>query len=224
MSNKEVLSKSYQKFCSAEGNQHIASEYAIKKLQQIIEQFQVKNILEVGLGIGSIAGSLLKLNRDIKYTGTEADQFCLEALPGNLQKDYGRLQIFSGLENLPENSKYDLVIIDGTDPGLEKIRDLIRKSGVIAIEGDRQPQLKLLKELFPGNRAVHAISLSKNRSYSPFPAGEWQGGLKIIFVDPNRKQFVWWLKEKLCTKMKYQVPGRHFGSTKNRKKRFRGGE
>ena len=201
----------YRKFSEAEGSQYIASEYAIKKLQQIVEQFQVKEILEVGLGIGSIAGTLLKLNKDIIYTGTEANEFCLQALSENLGKDHQRLEIFSGLDEIPGDSRYDLIIIDGQDPELEMVQQLIRKSGIIAIEGDRRPQYELFENLFPGHRAVHAISLRKNKSYSPFPAKEWQGGLKIIFTTPTRKQYVWWLKEKLSTKIKYQVPGRYLG-------------
>lgn len=210
MPNKEVIRKLYRQFCSAEGNQYIASEYAIVKLQQIIEKFQVKSILEVGLGIGSIAGSLLKLNKNINYSGTESDLFCLQALPENLKEDYERLQIFSGLETIPQYSEYDLIIIDGKDPELEIIQHLIQRRGIIAIEGDRQPQQRILEDLFPVHRAVHAICLRKNGHYSPFSSERWQGGLKVIFVAPNREQIGWWLKEKLLTKIKNQVRGRYF--------------
>ena len=98
-SNKELTS-GYKYFCLAKGNQHIASEFAILKLQELIRKFQVKNVLEIGLGIGSIAGTLLGLNKNLDYSGTEANDFCLKALPENLKEDYRRLQIYSDLTKI----------------------------------------------------------------------------------------------------------------------------
>jgi hypothetical protein len=50
----EQRSNLYLSFCDADGNRHIASEYAIEKINGLVEEFRVKRILEVGLGIGSI--------------------------------------------------------------------------------------------------------------------------------------------------------------------------
>lgn len=83
--NQSVL---YQSFCDAEGSQHIASEYAIGKIKGMVDQFRVKEILEIGLGIGSISGIILAMDRckyTISYTGTEANHFCLKALQENLK-------------------------------------------------------------------------------------------------------------------------------------------
>ena len=111
-------------------------------------------------------------------------------------------------------SRFDLIIIDGKDRSLGKIEEMLAQHGIIAIEGDRLPQQGILEELFPNHKMVHSISLRKNRACSPFPQEEWQGGLKIIFTEPTFKQNLWWCKEKILTKLKYQYPGRHFGSSK----------
>ncbi len=215
MKRHEQQSTLYQSFCEAEGSQHIASEYAIGKINALVEKFRVKRILEVGLGIGSISGILLAMNRnrpDLDYFGTEANDFCINALPDNLKEDYIRLHIYSDLGEIPANKKFDLIIIDGKDHNLQAIKGLISRNGIIAIEGDRMTQQDSLQELFPDHKYVHCISLKKNKEYSPFPAEEWQGGLKVIFVNHTIKQSLWWLMEKYLTKIKYQYPGRYLGS------------
>jgi hypothetical protein len=206
MNRNQQLSDLYKFFCEAEGSQHIASEYAIEKIDGLAEKFRIKGILEVGLGIGSISGILLAVNRnkpDLDYTGTEANDFCLEALPKNLKEDYNRLGIYSDLTNIPSNKKFNLIIIDGKDHNLQAVKDLISENGILVIEGDRMPQQDSLQELFRQHKYVHCISREKNKSYSPFPAAHWQGGLKIIFINPTVFQKLWWVKEKISTKLKY---------------------
>lgn len=213
MNRKQKLYQSYRKFEHAEGNQHIASEFAVHKLAELITWFKTKRILEIGLGIGSISGSLLDFKKDkIQcYLGTEDNLFCLEALKKNLGVNHSKLNINSEIKEVPTDKEFDLVIIDGKDHNLREIEKLVSPRGIIAIEGDRLPQQIILEEMFPKHKMVHSISLSKNASSSPFPSDEWQGGLKIIFVKPCLKQQFWWLKEKIFTKIKYQYPGRHFG-------------
>ncbi|PKD21148.1 hypothetical protein APR41_12090 [Salegentibacter salinarum] len=202
MSREELVLNTYKNFCNADGNQHIASEYAILKLQKIIERFGIENVLEIGLGIGAIAGSLLSANTHIEYSGTENNEFCLDALKKNLGENYRKLEVFSKLCEVPQR-KFDLIIIDGKDPELKKIQKLLTRNGVIAIEGDRMPQQERLRKYFPKHKYVHSISNKKNATYSPFPPAHWQGGLKVIFVNPNFEQKCWWIKEKLSTKFKY---------------------
>ena len=211
MEKLEIL---YKKFSLAEGNQHIASEYAIRKIQGLVKVFKVKHILEIGLGIGSISGILLSINNHLKYSGTENNQFCLKALKLNLRADFKRLTISNSLKEVETSKKFDLIIIDGSDSDLHIIKGIIEPHGIICIEGDRIPQQRLIFGLFPKHKMVHSISLRKNKRYSPFPSDEWQGGLKIIFVNPTFGQYVYWMKEKLSAKIKYQFPGRHFGNKK----------
>jgi hypothetical protein len=206
MKSNEEQYNLYLSFCEAEGNQHIASEYAIEKIDGLVEKFQIKGILEVGLGIGSISGILLAVNRNkpnFDYSGTEANNFCLNALPKNLKEDYNRLQIYSDLTEIPANKKFELIIIDGKDHNLLAVKDLISENGIITIEGDRMPQQDSLQELFPQHKYVHCISREKNKSFSPFSAAHWQGGLKIIFINPTVFQKLWWMREKISTKLKY---------------------
>jgi len=205
MNRDQQLSNLYQFFCEADGNQHIASEYAIEKIDELVEKFRIKRILEVGLGIGSISGIVLAVNRNknLDYTGTEANDFCLKALPENLKEDYRRLQIYSDLTKISSDKKFDLIIIDGKDHNLQAVKDLISENGILAIEGDRMPQQDSLQELFPQHKYVHCISREKNKSFSPFPAAHWQGGLKIIFINPTIFQKLWWLRERISTKLKY---------------------
>ncbi len=211
---KEQQSKLYQSFCDAEGSLHIASEYAILKLQELIRKFKVTKVLEDGLGIGSISGIVLALNKNLIYSGTEANNFCLNSLSQNLKEDYSRLKVYSDLSEIPSDKKFDLIIIDGKDQNLQAVKDLISENGIIAIEGDRMPQQEILRRVFSKHQYVHSVSLSRNKSYSPFPAGEWQGGLKVLFVNPTIKQSFWWLMEKYLTKIKYQYPGRYLGGVK----------
>lgn len=188
-----------------DGNQHIAGEYAILKLAKIINTFRVKNIFEVGLGLGSIAGSVLKATKANEinlYEGIENNAFCLNSLPANLRAEYNRLSIYPDLGSVPDKHLYDLIIIDGTDSNLGKIRSLISKHGIIAIEGDRGLQQKTLQDLFPNHLTVHTISTEKNKSYSPFPVKHWQSGLKVIFIEPTVHQYLWCYKEKISTKVK----------------------
>ncbi|MFD1079792.1 hypothetical protein, partial [Longispora fulva] len=71
---------------------------------------------------------------------------------------------------------------------LRGVKELLNQHAIIVIEGDRTPQLKVLRELFPYHKYVHSISLKKNSGSGPFKEGTWQGGLKIIFIDPTWKQ------------------------------------
>ena len=200
--NKKI-SLSYKMFCGANGNQHIASEFAVLKLQDLLENFKIRSILEVGLGIGSIAGCLLEVNKNLIYVGTEDNEFCLEALEQNLLHNYKRIKLHPGLAHLDKKSRFDLIIIDGQDNALQSISLLLSPAGIIAIEGDRQKQQNELLQIFPNHLYVHCISKEKNKNYSPFPVNQWQGGIKIIFVNPTFSQKLWWLHEKISSKWKY---------------------
>lgn len=179
--SSDRLTEVYKFFSTANGNQHIASEFAVLKLQQLIHRFKIKSVLEVGLGIGAVAGSLLAVNKVIKYSGTENNQFCLDSLKSNLNGSYEKLEIFSELSKIPPR-KFDLIIIDGKDSGLSKIQQWINTRSIIVIEGDRLPQQELLVKYFPRHMYVHSISSKKNKNYSPFSSSHWQGGLKIYLL------------------------------------------
>ena len=113
MNLKEHSTREYLKFSSFEGSQHIASEFAIYKLIQIVKRFKSKSILEIGLGIGSISSTILDFFDDkIDYIGTEDNQFCLNSLTKNLSKEaYESLNVVDKLDKVFENKNiYDLII------------------------------------------------------------------------------------------------------------------
>ncbi|MEP6260740.1 MAG: hypothetical protein ABJ092_04110 [Gillisia sp.] len=207
MRERQGIQKAYKEFCLAKGSQHIASEFAIEKIKELVNRFHVERILEVGLGIGSISAIILRFNRniDLAYTGTEANSFCLKALHDNLKEDYSRLDIVSDLAEISTSKKFDLIIIDGTDQNLIKVKDLISEHGIIAIEGDRLSQQDSVQQFFPNHKYVHLISVNKNKKYSPFSATNWQGGLKVILINPTGFQKLWWVKEKIFTKLRYWI-------------------
>lgn len=84
MKIKKLAVDNYKFFCSLEGSDYIASEFALETLLKLVTVFKIKKILEIGLGIGSISDTILKLeqknNLKIDYFGTEMNQFCLDAL------------------------------------------------------------------------------------------------------------------------------------------------
>ena len=215
MNRRSKIARIYKKFCEAEGNQHIASEFAILKLDELVRKNNVKRILEIGLGIGSIAGCLLQSDKSLEYYGTESNSFCRKALRENLGNDYNKLKILDNLLEIPNNLNFDLIIIDGKDQDLRFIPEFLSESGIIAIEGDRSYQEKLMLNSLSRSLSVHCISLKKNRYNSPFSASNWQGGIKVIFSNPSFGNYGWWVLEKVKSKIKYQYPGRYLGKKSN---------
>ncbi len=197
-----------------EGNQHIASQFAIQKILDIIELNNSIKILEVGLGIGSISFSVIDFlqnqNKIFNYIGTEANQFCLDQLPINLGGHFNKIKLFSDLEKINKKEKFDLVIIDGSDQAIEKISRIISKNGVIFIEGDRKHQQETLLKLFPRNKFVHLISNYKNSKLGLFSVKNWSGGGKLIYVNPTFTQKKHWLLEKIKSSFRRRIVRRIF--------------
>ncbi|MFV8373873.1 hypothetical protein [Flavobacterium sp. LB1P71] len=171
--------QTYKYFSSLDGNQHIASEFALKKVIKIIDRYKITNVLELGLGIGSIAYCVLdfskEVNTKINYIGTESNEFCLEVLPKYLKDHFHKIQIFDNLINVISKEKFDLVIIDGKDENLLKIKNLMSNRGIVVIEGDRIPQLELIRNSFPNSLFTRLISNYKSPEYGPFSSSDWCG-------------------------------------------------
>ena len=89
MMYKEISKSVYKKFSNIEGNHGIASEYAIETILKLIKKYNVKSILELGLGIGYISDAILKYSKEknlnINYIGTEANTYCLSVLNDNVE-------------------------------------------------------------------------------------------------------------------------------------------
>ena len=209
MVNQKIAAKTYKHFSNLEGNQHIASEFALGKIIDFISKYKVKSVLELGIGIGSISFCVLEFfkekNEMIKYIGTESNEFCLSVLPKYLKSNFSNIEIFNNLNDVSTDLKFQMVIIDGKDENLLKIKELISKNGIIIIEGDRQPQLKLIKSIFPKHLYVRLISNRKNPNYGPFSSDDLIGGIQLIFINPTFNQKVNFTYNKVKTAILYRV-------------------
>ncbi|HMI07093.1 MAG TPA: hypothetical protein VK528_06085 [Flavobacterium sp.] len=124
MDYKEIAKENYKKFSFVEGNEYIASEYAIITILKLLADFKINSILEVGLGIGSISDTIFKYAKKrgiaIDYTGTEANEYCLTALKSNVG-DYNDIHLYASISEIKGNPKYDFIIVDGSDESLQSI-------------------------------------------------------------------------------------------------------
>ena len=208
MNHNKITEVCYKKFSIAEGNQHIASFFALKKTLDIIAQNKPKNILEVGLGIGSVSYNILNYkmlsNSKFNYYGTESNEFCLNQLSINLQNFYKNIKISSTINEIDSNILFDFIIIDGKDDSLKKIKNIISKNAVIFIEGDRSNQVSNIKQLFNKSKSVRLLSTYKNPTYGPFTTNTWCGGGTVIYLNPTFKQNIHYYKEKLKTFLIYR--------------------
>jgi hypothetical protein len=204
---KQFAHKEYKGYCLAEGSQHIVSEFALYNILKLIRKYKPTFILEVGVGIGTISGSILKCSRKTKWDvtcfGTESNQFCLDQIPHNLKKDAVNLLLYNEVSSLPDYSKFDLIIVDGAESKLEKVKNKISHRGIILIEGDRSDQVAIIRELFPNSRVAQLISTDRNGKYSVKRAGDYQGGLKILFTNPNLRQLTHWGLQKVKRKLNF---------------------
>jgi hypothetical protein len=202
MKIKQIAESKYKYFSELDGNDHISSIYALKSILKLINDFEVKSVLELGLGIGSISDTILTYskinNKEIMYYGTEANEFCLNALSKNII-NYSEIKLFSSVLEIESNMKFDLIIVDGSDEGLNSIKKYCKTNTLIFIEGLRNSQIKVIKEIFPKNVHVELISKEKNPEFGPFSSEKWSGGGQLIFVNPSLNQKVYWFKEKIRT-------------------------
>ena len=201
MNTKDLAEKVFIKFSKFEGNQHIANEYALKCILQIIKDFKVKSVLEVGIGIGCIADSILEYSNTIDYTATEANEFCLNAIKVNVNH-IEKVFLYDNLSEIPENNKFDFIIIDGSDSNLNRIKKMCKPNTIIFIEGGRALQTDELKKIFPKILHAEMISDYKNPSYGPFSDKDWCGGGQLLFPYPNLKMKSYYFKLKLETYFK----------------------
>lgn len=209
MSNKDIAVATFKYFSGLEGNQHIASEFALKTIVDIVDKYKTENVLELGLGIGSIAYCIQdfyqKSHRKLNYVGTEANAFCLNALSTYLKEYYAKVQIFNTLKDIETTQKFDLIIIDGTDEHLLKIKDMITDNGIIIVEGDRIPQLNIIREIFPKSLYTRVVSNYISPDYGPFPPGSYSGGLQLIFINPTLEQKIDFALYKIKTAVNYRL-------------------
>ncbi len=73
MRPEQLVKKNYYRFCKLEGSEYIATGFALFQILKIIKIFEIKTVLEIGLGIGSISDTVLKMAKnskiEIRYAG-----------------------------------------------------------------------------------------------------------------------------------------------------------
>lgn len=203
MNLNKLATENYKRFCGFEGSEYIASPFAIAKVLSLIQTFQTTEILEVGMGIGSFADTILKAaqikNWNVKYIGTENNDFCLTALKKNV-KYYDSVRLFSDLGEI-EKRKFNLILIDGLDTNLLKLQEITQPNAIIFIEGGRLIQLKSVLELFPSAIHVNCITLEKTplHAHGDTSNRRYLGGGQLIFIKPTFKMKLFWCIEKVKT-------------------------
>jgi spore coat polysaccharide biosynthesis predicted glycosyltransferase SpsG len=209
MNQKNLVIQNYKKFCSLEGSEYIASEFALEIILKIVEKYKINSILELGLGIGSISDTVLKYSKNnnskINYVGTEKNEFCLNALKNNVE-DYKQIELHSELVDV-KNKKFDLIIIDGYDDSLREIVSFCKENAIVFIEGDRKGQTETILTIFPKYKYVNVISLNKNKPYAhgTCETSHYVGGGQLIFINPTLKMKRHWFKEKVKTYIKNKI-------------------
>ena len=208
MKSDYFTERQYRKFSRAEGSQYIASEYALFRILKLGQKFRPKNILEVGVGIGTISDSLLKIFENSyqpKIFGTEDNEFCRSQIAINLGPSFEQMKLFRSIPELPKCQKFDLIIIDGKDSSLQQLKGIMSERCILVIEGDRKNQTDFVRRLLPDSKFVHSIVCRRNSSYSNRPKEHFQGGVKIIFTNPDTKQYLEWMRLKLSSKIHFQI-------------------
>lgn len=209
MNTNKIAVDAYKYFSNLEGNKHIATEFALKTILKVVHKYQPKKVLELGLGIGSISYSILdyclKSKNTIEYFGTEKNEFCLNAIKEYLNDFYYKIKLFDSFQNVPVDAVFDLVIIDGSDDFIKKVGSCISKNGIIIIEGDRIPQLNVVRSIFPKSMHIRIVSNYKNPKYGPFSSDYFSGGAQLIFVNPSFGQKIDYWKYKFQTAINYRL-------------------
>lgn len=209
MKYEEIALNNYKHFCSLEGSDYIASEFALQTILRLIKEFNISNILELGLGIGSVSDTVFKFaknsNMTIDYVGTEKNDFCLRVLSENVE-DYKKIHLFSELNKIG-NRIFEFVIIDGYDNSLNEIEKYCCKNAMLYVEGDRGVQTRTILDIFPKSLHVNVITLKKKPSYAheDRSVDSYIGGGQLIFTNPTYKMRFFWFKEKFLTFIKRKL-------------------
>lgn len=205
---KGIVEKYYEKFLTAKGNQYIAGMYAIQRVIQLIDTYDIKRVLEVGGGIGTFSYVVTKYaeerKKHIKYDLTEADEFCVSQIKKNFSEDINKITIYNAIEDVNHNEKYDLIIIDGQDESMAKVKNMATSRAIIFIEGARESTLHKMDSLFPDSIRVESISLYKPKK-GPHDPNLWSTGGGLIFTNPTFSQKIDAYTEKVYTSLKFRV-------------------
>ena len=213
MTNRAIAESVFKTFAGKEGCQHIASNNALNGIMNLISKYGCSTVFEVGIGIGTIPYALNEYvaanpGKKLKYTGIEENAFCLGQLKQNLtglDKNFDYSQ-FAAIDMVPQ-AFYDLLIVDGANDSVEKIKRLCNPSGrtILFVEGDRKGQVDILKKMFDNYIMFREVSNEKNQDYSPFPKNEYIHGYTVIIINPTGSDKSYRFARKIATSVKYKM-------------------
>lgn len=212
MKNYVLSKQTFDVFCEKEGNKHIASLSALKGLQKLILRYKVTKVLELGIGIGTIPYFLSRLAAEegikIEYTGTEANDYCIQQFIKNLPPDNHNFSFryYANLLLVPLET-YGLIIIDGSDNNFEHLTEYCDEKTILFIEGDRKPQREAILKMFTKDPIsfYSAISNKKNEPNSPFPPDRFGKGYTVFFLNPDLQKKIFKFHNKVLTAVKYRL-------------------
>jgi 16S rRNA G1207 methylase RsmC len=205
-----MFKKTFLLFSVKEGNQHIAKEFALKGIEKIAKNKNVKYVFEFGIGIGTIPYLLSNLNKEIIYYGTEANEFCIKQFKKNLEFISAKFKFnpIKFISDYSENFDFDFIIIDGSFNDVDFLKRIVNPNTIILVEGDREPQRKFIKEIFPKALESRVISLKRNEKHSPFYSSSksnFEGGYSLFRLNSSFGSKYNWFFEKVSTFLKYKI-------------------
>lgn len=207
---RKIASLAYDKFLVKEGNEHIASEFALYGLLKAIHSKKPKSVLEIGLGIGSICYTVLYAQEEgliqkLNYVGTENNEYCLRQLAINLQDIKEPYTICHHLQEL-ENMRFDFIIVDGADPGFTALHKLINNQTTIFIEGLRDEQIQVIKRLLTGMPYIYSKTICYNRNYQFRSINKsFLGGYTLFILHPTYLDQLKLLYMKIVNKVNFWI-------------------
>ena len=209
---KQIAYETYKFFSDKKGNEHIASEGALRYILKYLKRDEARTILEIGTGIGTVCYAIRRavhggyLDRDLAYYGTEANEFCKKKFKENLN-DQQNVIIFDSLDKVPVSLCFDFVVVDGQDPALRTLPERLNRHGIVFIEGGRRSQINELKNLFNNITKRIFVIFSEiafiKRPYGPFINRPYGGGA-VMILEPRGSDYLYFLTRKIATKLKYR--------------------
>ncbi len=209
---KKIAEETYKIFSEQEGNEHIASEGALRYILKYLRRRSARNMLEIGTGIGTVCFAVLRgveagyLDRDLAYYGTEADPFCNRKIRENIGID-PRVHMFESFHAAPATLRFDVAVVDGQDSALALLPERMNRRGIIFVEGGRGSQINQLKNLFNTGTKRNFVIFSEiafiKRPYGPFVNRPYGGGT-VIILNPTVVDYLYFFMRKTATKWKYR--------------------
>lgn len=197
----------FKKFSALEGSQHIASLNALKGIEKLVKNNNIKSVFEFGIGIGTIPYLIKSIDPNILYVGTENNDFCIDSFNKNLgELKNTKFYHLKTETDLNFNKKFDLIIVDGSFSDDGFLKRVTHKNSVIFVEGDRKKQREIIKMHFPHALVSQVISNSKNPEWSPFDKNTYIGGYTVYRLNnKSLKNIISFLKEKFATAFRYRI-------------------